>query len=277
LTMKTLIKYPGSKWRIADWIISFLPSCKTYLEPFFGSGAVFFKKPRSRIETINDLDGNVVNFFSWVRDDPERLARQLYAIPYARDVYEQAHSENFHGKEAGSLQKAVNFCIRLNMGHGYRTTGDKVGWKSDIHGRERAYAAMDWASLPERIIEAAERLRGVQIENQDAVKLMKRYNFPDVLIYLDPPYMPGTRNQRPQYAFEMDTAEEHEELLQAALMHSGPVVISGYDSDLYNNILRDWHKVTTVSNTHLNVRKTECLWMNFEPAKGSGANGMWRK
>lgn len=88
--MKGITKYPGSKWRIADWIISHFPEHHSYLEPFFGSGAVLFNKPRSDIETINDLDGDVTNLFTWVRDDPERLAHEIYFTPYSRVVYESA-------------------------------------------------------------------------------------------------------------------------------------------------------------------------------------------
>lgn len=69
--MKAILKYPGSKWRIADWVISFFPEHHSYLEPFFGSGATFFRKKMSNIETINDLDGEVMNFFEWVRREPD--------------------------------------------------------------------------------------------------------------------------------------------------------------------------------------------------------------
>ncbi|MBQ8699042.1 MAG: DNA adenine methylase, partial [Schwartzia sp.] len=66
--MTTCMRWPGSKWRIADWIIAHFPDHGVYCEPFFGSGAVFFRKPPSGIETINDLDGNVVNLFRVIRD-----------------------------------------------------------------------------------------------------------------------------------------------------------------------------------------------------------------
>ena len=79
------MKYPGSKWGSADWIISHFPEHHSYLEPFFGSGGVFFNKPRSDIETINDLDGEVVNLFRQIRNDPERLAREIYFTPYSRE------------------------------------------------------------------------------------------------------------------------------------------------------------------------------------------------
>jgi len=123
--MNALIKYPGSKWSLSDWIINFFPEHHSYLEPFFGSGAILFNKSRSNIETVNDLDGNVVNLFEWIRKDPERLAKEIYMIPYARQIYDVA----FKKVPVDSFEKAVNFYIRLNMGYGFRTNGIKVGWK----------------------------------------------------------------------------------------------------------------------------------------------------
>lgn len=123
--MKALMKYPGSKWGSADWIISHFPEHHSYLEPFFGSGGVFFNKPRSDIETINDLDGEVVNLFRQIRNDPERLAREIYFTPYSREAYEMAYQK----EPENDLEKAVLFYTRLNMGHGFRTQGEKVGWK----------------------------------------------------------------------------------------------------------------------------------------------------
>ncbi len=258
--MKALMKYPGSKWSIAKWIISFFPEHHSYLEPFFGSGAVLFNKSRSHIETVNDLDGNVVNLFWWIKHDPERLAHEIYWTPYARQVYEDA----FAAAPEDPFEKAVNFYIRLNMGHGFRTNGEMVGWKNDVQGRERAYASQDWVHLPDKIMQAAERLRGVQIENMPAVDLMRRFNYPNVLIYLDPPYMPGTRHGK-QYRCEMFTEESHTELLEAAKSHKGPVLISGYETDLYNDMLQGWHKETTTCYSQACSRKQEVLWMNFEP------------
>lgn len=259
--MISLLKYPGSKWSIADWIISFFPEHHSYVEAFFGSGAVLFNKPRSNIETVNDLDDDVTNFFEWVKTDPEQLSHEVYWTPYARQAYENAYNQ---ASQDDSLKKAVNFFIRLNMGHGFRTTGEKVGWKNDVQGRERAYAAQYWSTAPERIIQAAERLRGVQIEHMPAVELMRRFNYKNVLLYLDPPYMPGTRCGK-QYKQEMYTVQSHEELLAAALQHKGPVLISGYDSPLYNAMLRGWHKETKTCLCQTSAKRQENLWMNFEP------------
>ncbi len=257
--MRAVIKYPGSKWSLADWIISHFPEHHSYLEPYFGSGAVLFNKPRSHIETVNDMDNNVVNLFECIRKDPERLARMIYLTPYARETYEGAYRENPKDK----FESALNFYIRLDMGHGFRTTGEKVGWKSDIQGRERAYAAWNWCSLPDRIVRAAERLRGVQIENRPAAELIPRFNYENVLIYCDPPYMLETRHGK-QYRCEMSD-REHGELLDMLLRHKGYAVISGYDTGLYNSMLAKWNRLEKDSYTQTGTRKKEIIWMNYDP------------
>lgn len=257
--MKAIMKYPGSKWSLADWIINFFPDHHSYLEPFFGSGAVLFNKPRSNIETVNDLDGNVVNLFEWIKKDPEQLAHEIYWTPYARQVYE----DTFTREPENSLQKAVDFYIRLNMGYGYRTNGYREGWKNDVQGREKAYAAMDWKDLPGKIIRAAERLRGVQIENRLAVDVIERLDYPNVLIYADPPYVLDTRNGK-QYRYEMEDQDQNN-LLDVLLAHKGKVLLSGYDSKLYNDRLKGWHREETTSYNQLSAKRREILWMNFEP------------
>ena len=258
-----VIKYPGAKWGVAPWVISHFPEHRSYLEPFFGSGAVLFTKSRSAIETVNDIDGDVVNLFDWIRKDPARLAHAIRFTPYARDEYDRAWAAQY--TETDSFRRAVNFYIRMMMGHGFRTTGEKVGWKNDVQGREAAYAAKCWAKTPEVIIQAAERLRGVQIENRPAVELIRRFNYQNVLIYADPPYMLGTRQNRKQYRHEM-TDDDHMELLEAIKAHRGPAIISGYDSDLYNRELKGWYKDGRTSFTQTASRRREILWMNFEPA-----------
>lgn len=258
--MNAVIKYPGAKWSLASWIISHFPEHHSYVEPFFGSGAVLFTKQRSNIETVNDLDGDVTNLFEWIRNDPERLAREIYWTPYARDVYEKAWVAQHTEKD--SFKRAVYFYIRMMMGRGFRTTGEKVGWKNDVQGSEKAYAATYWCKTPDVIFEAAERLRGVQIENRPAVDLIERFNSPDVLIYADPPYVLSTRYGK-QYRCEM-TDSEHIDLLDVLKAHKGPVIISGYENQLYDDALSGWNRDTVYSRTQTCARRREVLWMNFE-------------
>ncbi len=167
-------------------------------------------------------------------------------------------------KEKDSFQRAVNFYIRMMMGHGFRTTGEKVGWKNDVQGRECAYAAKYWCKAPEVIQQAAERLRGVQIENRPALEIISRFNFPNVLIYADPPYLMQTRHGK-QYRHEM-TTQDHVDLLNALKAHRGPVVLSGYDSPLYNDALHGWYREETNAIAQTATRRREVIWMNFEPA-----------
>lgn len=258
--MNAIMNYPGAKWALADWIIDRFPPHHSYLEPFFGSGAVLFNKPRSHIETVNDLDGQVVNLFRWIRDDPQRLAEAVYWTPYARETYQAAFVEQ---DRADSLRRAVDFYTRLMMGHGYRTTGERVGWKRDVAGRERAYAAEYWRAAPEVIKQAAERLRGVQIERRPAVELILASNQPNVLIYADPPYLLSTRHGK-QYRHEMTDAD-HQELLDALKAHRGPVLLSGYDSELYREALKGWQREERTALAQDSTRRREVLWMNFEP------------
>lgn len=260
--MNAVLKYPGAKWSLANWINSRFPSHHSYLEPFFGSGAILFSKPRSHIETVNDLDGAVVNLFHCIREDPEQLAREVYLTPYSRQIYETAYLERI---PKDPFVWAVKFLVKCNQGYGFRTNEHRVGWKNDIQGRERAYAARSWTELPALILEAAERLRGVQIECRPALELIRRFNFPNVLIYADPPYLLSARSSgRKQYAHEMTDAD-HLELLEALKAHRGPVLLSGYPSPIYDRALAGWHKDTARATDQLSRRREEVLWMNFEP------------
>ncbi len=262
--MNAVIKYPGAKWSLAHWIIGHFPQHHSYLEPFFGSGAVLFNKPRSNIETINDLDGDVVNLFECICRDPEQLGRLVYFTPYSREMYETTYLSEV---PEDPFERAVRFLVKCNQGHGFRTNEVRVGWKNDVQGRERAYAAKNWTKLSEGILQAAERLRGVQIECRPAVEVISRFNAPNVLIYCDPPYVLSTRSGgKRQYKHEMSD-KDHLELLAALKQHQGPVLISGYHSDMYAAELADWYRSEAITMDQLSRTRQEFLWMNFEPIR----------
>lgn len=264
--MKCIFKYPGSKWSMTKWITDHFPEHHSYLEPFFGSGAVFFNKPRSKIETINDLDNDIVNFFMCMARDPELLSEKVSSLPYARIVFEHSVDEitKPFSFENPDYDRALMFVAKTMMGHGFRTCEIRTGFKRDIQGRQAAYAAGDWANLPDVIRKMSDRLKGVQIENRPAVRLIREFNYPNVLIYADPPYVKSSRScSRDLYRHEM-TDEDHEELLDVLIRHKGPVIISGYDNPLYNDRLKDWKNEQIEARTQVQGKSTEVIWMNFD-------------
>lgn len=195
--MNTLLNYPGAKWGMAKEIVSLMPTHRSYLEPFFGSGAVLFNKPQSAIETVNDIDGDIVNFFRVLREQPDRLAKAISLTPYAREVFDDAHANR--GTDA--FDRAYRFAIRSKMGHGFKTN-QKTGFKIDVYARERSYCVSCWNRMPADLLDAAVRLKCVQIENRPALDLIRRFNYENVLIYADPPYLLETRSGK-QYRHEM--------------------------------------------------------------------------
>lgn len=264
--LMTVLKYPGSKWRLADKIVSLMPPHKCYIEPFFGSGA-FFRKSRSKNETINDLDGEIVNLFRVIRDQPEALERAVVLTPFARASYEEAWSAYKDGrqsKEGGDpVERARLTLTRYWQAHG-ASSCYKSAWKINRTGKDGARSALNWVNLPERIAAVVNRLQGVQIEQQDATTLIKNFAYPETLIYADPPYMPHTRKGR-QYSVEMVDPQQHIELLTALLAHPGPVILSGYDNELYNDMLPDWMKLQYVAQAEQGLKRIETVWINFEP------------
>lgn len=256
--MKSILKYPGAKNRIASWIIDYMPKHDTYLEPFAGSLAVLLNKPRCRIETVNDMDSSIVNFFKVLRDRGSELEEKIRMTPYSREEYIMAYQE-----ANDELENARRWAVRCWMGFGcgnlYRN-GFKTGQQ-----RKSPNPATAWASLPETLELAIDRLRGVQIENLPATELIKRYDTSDVFIYADPPYLKETRKNY-LYKHEMSNID-HEELLNMLVNHPGKVMISGYESDLYNETLCGWNKAYNDTLAECGLKRKEVLWMNYEQSK----------
>ena len=239
--------------------MSQMPAHDVYLEPFFGSGAVFFNKPKCKIETLNDIDKNITNLFSVIRSNPKELAYGVEFTPYSRECYETSEV-SLSAEEVTDLERARLFLVRCWMGRGGKTA-DKTGWRHNVNPTS-THAVKDWNSLPSQIIQISKQLKDAQIENKDAVDLIKAYNRPDCLIYADPPYLGNTRTKR-HYAHEMMQESEHRALLEALNHHQGYVILSGYESDLYEEMLCGWQKVKVTTRTeNPKCQKIEVTWLN---------------
>lgn len=264
---KSILRYPGAKWLIADWIISCMPPHEVYLEPYFGSGAVFFNKKPVGTETINDADGHVVNLFKVLRDHPIELARKISLTPWAKDEYMSVTGS------AGTpviltddpVENARRFMVRCWQSHGARTS-DRGGWAHDTSGT--VLKPRLWSQIPDRILDVALRLKGAQIENRPALDLIRAYNRENVLIYADPPYLINTRRGR-MYHVEM-TQAEHVELLEELDNHKGSVILSGYANKLYDDRLQHWDRKTHLVQAEHGKSRTEVLWINPMASRSLG-------
>lgn len=261
--MKPILKYPGSKWRMAQWIIDHFPSNyqdMTYLEPFFGSGSIFFNKERSRIETINDMDDDIVNLFKIVRNRPDELAYQISMTPWSRKEYKDSYE-----KTDDDLENARRFIVRMWQAIGAKTS-DKTGWRNNIDAKNWTIQGFN-STLPETIMQVCVRLQHdkkgtVQIENQDVFKLFERYNRDSVLMYLDPPYVLSTRNKR-IYKHEF-TEADHIRLLKLCQVSKAKIIISGYKCDLYDEYLAGWYSDSIIADCESGQKRTETIWMNYK-------------
>jgi DNA adenine methylase len=258
-----LIKYPGSKQYIANWIISHFPAGyekMTYIEPFFGSGCVFFAKKPSQIETLNDIDNEIFNMFTQIRENTEKLIFLVENTVWSRTEYllsfEQCDCQ---------IERARRFIVRtwFSIGSAYRDKSSiRMNIKKATGGHEYFYQ-----KLPEKLLEASKRLKSetghhVQIENKDAIKLIRQYDRENVLMYLDPPYLYETRKHKKIYNYEMND-NEHRQLLEIIINLKAKVLISGYENKLYETYLDKWNKSMNMTKDEAGNKRIECIWFNY--------------
>lgn len=278
--MKPPVPYYGAKGRLAKRIVRFMPNHRVYIEPFFGSGAVLFEKAPRPIEIVNDLDGNVVNFFTMLRTRRDELAEVCFLTPYAREEFDAADLD----ADVDDLERARRFWVRVNQSFS-KSTSDQTGW-SVTTARSQSVANTMLGRL-DRFAPVADRLLHTVIECCDGVDLITRLaTSDDVLIYADPPYLAATRRLRAgrdgrpdrtnpgDYAHDMGTDDEHRRL--AAALHETPatVVLSGYPSELYAELYAGWwyhdFQVTVQSSDaqHGRGARVERMWSNRQLDEG---------
>lgn len=265
--MRAPFAYYGGKMGMAQLIVSLLPAHDTYIEPFFGSGAVFFAKPPVTHEILNDLDGGIVTFFRVLRERPAELEEACRLTPYARAEFDAA----IMTPDLDDLERARRFWVRVNQSFA-KTAGTQTGW-SITTGRTQAPPRSVQGRI-HRFRSCAQRLVTVSIECCDAATLVARLATPTTVVYVDPPYLAATRRgrdrQRPaDYLHDMGTPEEHERL--AEVLHATPatVVLSGYPSPLYERLYKDWPRIETAVMAHSSNsvtaargQRVEVLWSN---------------
>lgn len=259
----------GGKYSHLDWLLPLLPSCHHYCEPFAGSAAVLLNREPSPVETYNDIDGEVVNFFKTLRDESDELVRQIALTPFSREEYCLSIHES--QENLSSVERARRFYIKARQTRtGLAQTASLGRWANCKNTSRSGMSGVvsRWLGGVSGLDEIAERLLRVQIENRPAVDVISLYDSPETLFYCDPPYVHQTRGDNNAYGFEM-SEEQHRELADVLNNCEGLVAISGYDCSLMNELFPSpkWFKTVDKLKTIHSTKgeRQEVLWTNYNP------------
>lgn len=261
-----LFGWYGGKFSHLGWLLPLLPDCHHYCEPFAGSAAVLLNRSPSAVETYNDLDDEVCNFFRVLRDKPEELARKIGLTPFSREEFGRACTLD---PDISPLERARRFYVRARQVRTGLAQTASIGRWANCKNTSRAGMSgvvSRWLGGVNSLPEIAERLLRVQIENRPAVDVIKLYDSPETLFYCDPPYVHSTRGDAKAYKFEM-TDVQHVELAAALNSVQGMVAFSNYDCHLLDRLYprQRWFKHVSAPKTNHATKGTrrEVLWTNY--------------
>lgn len=262
----------GGKFSHLDWLLPLLPQCHHYCEPFAGSGAVLLNRDPSPVETFNDLDGEVVNFFRVLREQKDRLVEAIGLTPFAREEFCIACETS---PDLAPLERARRFYVRARQVRTGLAQTASIGRWANCKNTSRAGMSgviSRWLGAVVDLPDIAERLLRVQIENRPAVDLIRLYDSPGTLFYCDPPYVHSTRGDSKAYGFEL-TDQAHEDLAQVLNAARGMVALSNYQADLLDRLYpaRKWHKTVAPARTVHSTKgkRVEVLWTNYDPRRAT--------
>lgn len=255
--MKTPITYWGGKQNLAATIISLIPEHVTYCEPFFGGGAVFFQKPPSQVEIINDINRFVVNFYTQVKTNFGELQKLVQATPHSRRCWRDGMVMYEHPHLFTDVERAWAFWILCSQGY-----SGKIGaWAFGTTTQSCERKTLNNRRQFEEHLSA--RLEQVQIECNDALYLLELRDRPSTFFYLDPPYFNSNMGHYGGY-----TQDNFEKLLQRCQSIEGKFLLSSYPSDILKEY-RDangWYQVEidqVLSVSPKRKRKIEVLTANY--------------
>jgi DNA adenine methylase len=260
-TIRPPVKRHGGNYYTCGKIIKCFPEHSTYVEPFGGAASVLLNKAPSPVEVYNDLDRKITRLFRVLRDNGEELRRRL--TPYSEVEFQDAAQP-----ADDDIEKARRDFVRWRQsiggrGEGFSFTKHRV--RRNMADVVSGYLSAIDVQLPLII----DRLRTVQIVCRPAIDVIKKWDSKDTLIYCDPPYLHSTRNasSRDVYHCEM-TEEDHRELADVLNGCQGRVVVSGYPSELYDDLYANWRVTSFDIANHAaggssKARKSETLWMNW--------------
>jgi DNA adenine methylase len=282
---RPVLRYHGGKWRLAPWVVANLPPHRIYVEPYGGAASVLMRKSRSYAEVYNDLDDEVVNVFRCLRHPglASRLMLLLDLTPFARTEFLEAYPEK---PPRDPVERARLTIVKAFMGFGSAAIHDvfprgmrtraslwtpPTGFRSNAW-RSGTTPAHDWGNFPPQVEAFCKRLQGVVIEHRDALEVIQQHDRPDTVFYVDPPYMGALRNanrtQGRVYSHDMTSEEDHRALAEVLNNVQGRVVLSGYHSDIYDELYGGWTVLEKAALADGARKRTEVLWISPGPTCG---------
>jgi site-specific DNA-adenine methylase len=259
-TLKTPISYYGGKQTMARLIVSLIPPHRLYCEPFAGGLAVFWAKPPSTMEVINDTNEAVVTFYQVLKSDYAILRHLVLQTPVSRKVHRQTdfvlkypdHFDKIKVALAFWVQTNVSFGAMIGAGYGYaRTKNTQI---SKINNKKLQFGK-----------HLSKRLENVDMECNDAIQVIKSRDCEDAFFYIDPPYFNADMGHYAGY-----TKKDFTALLDYLSQIKGKFLLSSYPSDVLTEYVQknNWQvyeKSSKIAVTHLTNRiKTECLTANYD-------------
>ncbi len=229
--LKTPISYYGGKQNMVSAILPLIPKHRIYTEAFFGGGAIFFAKPPSEAEVINDTNNMVMNFFEQTKTNFKSLKAKIENTLFSRATYTVALTMYRMPHLFGKLQLACAFYIATNMGF-----SSSIGsWGYDKYSKRLKSFQNRKMAFDESI---CQRLQGAQIECNDACKVIQSRDTVDTFHYVDPPYINSDQGHYGGY-----TEEDYKRLLDCLSKVKGKFLLSSYPSDILSEYTKrnGWH------------------------------------
>jgi DNA adenine methylase len=278
-TLNQPLKWHGGKNYLARRIVALMPPHLNYCEPYFGGGAVLCARDpddprlwlpphRGVSEVVNDLSSDLTNFWQVLRHGSmfAEFRRMAEATPFSGIEYADA-AEMLRSGNLREVERAWAFFVVNRQSLAGRMAGFTGITKTRTRARMNNEVSA-WLSTVDSLPAVHARLRRVLVlPAQPALRVIAKFDAPETLMYLDPPYLHETRATTGEYAHEM-TEDDHRELLTVLETVKARVMLSGYASDLYDRALAGWNRHTfelpnQASGARTKETKTEVLWCNF--------------
>ena len=278
----SVVHWAGGKGRQLDALLPLIPVTKIYCEPFGGGGSVLLNRPRAEIEVYNDLDGELVNLFGVLRRDEDyrRFRRRIGLMPYSRAEFERCLG-NLRGRvELDPVERAVSFYTVFNQS----VSGKRLASNGDWSRNRTVNNADNWFRRQDGLVAVHERVRNVQLENRDALDIIRQWDTRETTFYLDPPYILETRGRNRYYAVEPGD-DFHRQLVEVLVAVKGAAVLSGYDHPIYAGLVEagwftDSYGQTTTMDVNESLRggvkgRVEVVYRNRRAAEYAMKRPLW--